>query len=153
MRLLVGTLEGYKLDSKGRLSIPTKWRERLGKEFYMVAVTVRGCKCLTLFPEEQFNATFNATQKGTENEKYDALTSFFDNAEEAVLDSQGRFTVNQRLKEESLLSNDSLVVFKAKGTFIEIWDTAEYNKFYNTYDHSLGMYDMMDKLQANGNKE
>ena len=48
MRLFVGTLDGYKLDSKGRLSVPTKWRERLGKEFYMVAVTVRSCKCLTL---------------------------------------------------------------------------------------------------------
>ena len=54
MRLFVGTLDGYKLDSKGRLSVPTKWRERLGKEFYMVAVTVRGCKCLTLYPVEHF---------------------------------------------------------------------------------------------------
>ena len=27
MRLFVGTLDGYKLDSKGRLSVPTKWRE------------------------------------------------------------------------------------------------------------------------------
>ena len=34
MRLFVGTLDGYKLDSKGRLSVPTKWGERLGKEFY-----------------------------------------------------------------------------------------------------------------------
>lgn len=149
MRLLVGTLEGYKLDSKGRLSIPTKWRERLGKEFYMVAVTVRGCKCLTLYPEEQFNATYEATQNGTENEKYDAITSLFDNAEEAVLDSQGRFTVNQRLKDETLLSNDTTVVFKGKGKFIEIWNTEEYDKFYNSYDHSLGMYDMMDKLKGN----
>ncbi len=28
MRLLVGTLDNYKLDSKGRLSVPTKWREK-----------------------------------------------------------------------------------------------------------------------------
>ena len=27
MRLFVGTLDGYKLDSKGRLSVPTKWRK------------------------------------------------------------------------------------------------------------------------------
>ena len=60
MRLFVGTLDGYKLDSKGRLSVPTKWRERLGKEFYMVAVTVRGCKCLTLYPVEHFESTYDA---------------------------------------------------------------------------------------------
>ena len=92
MRLFVGTLDGYKLDSKGRLSVPTKWRERLGKEFYMVAVTVRGCKCLTLYPVEHFEATYDAMQQGTENQKYDATTSFLDNAEEGVLDAQGRFS-------------------------------------------------------------
>ena len=84
MRLFVGTLDGYKLDSKGRLSVPTKWRERLGKEFYMVAVTVRGCKCLTLYPVEHFEATYDAMQQGTENQKYDATTSFLDNAEEGL---------------------------------------------------------------------
>ena len=88
MRLFVGTLDGYKLDSKGRLSVPTKWRERLGKEFYMVAVTVRGCKCLTLYPVEHFESTYDAMQQGTENQKYDATTSFLDNAEEGVLDAE-----------------------------------------------------------------
>lgn len=150
MRLLIGTLEGYKLDSKGRLSIPTKWRERLGKEFYMVAATVRGFKCLTLYPTEQFEAIYDSIQNGTENQKYDAITCFVDNAEETSLDSQGRFTVNTRLKKEALLENDTTVVYKGKGKFIEIWNTDEYEKIYNSYDHSQGMYDLMDKLKGNG---
>lgn len=150
MRLLVGTLDGYKLDSKGRLSIPTKWRERLGRDFYMVAVTVRGCKCLTLYPEESFMETYESIQNGTESQKYDAITAIFDNAEESTLDAQGRFTVNQRLKKEALLENASTVVFKGKGKFIELWNTDEYEKFYNSYDHSQGMYDLMDNLKGNG---
>lgn len=150
MRLFVGTLDGYKLDSKGRLSIPTKWRERLGKEFYMVAVTVRGCKCLTLYPEEYFVETYESMQHGTENQKYDATTSFLDNAEESVLDAQGRFTVNQRLKDAAGLTNESTVVFKGKGRVIEIWNTEEYDKIYNSYDHTQGIYDLMDKLKGDG---
>lgn len=149
MHLFVGTLDGYKLDSKGRLSIPTKWRERLGKEFYMVAVTVRGCRCLTLYPVEHFEATYESMQYGTENQKYDATTSFLDNAEESTLDAQGRFTVNQRLKENAMLTNESTVVFKGKGKVIEIWNTEEYDKIYNTYDHNEGIYDLMDKLKGN----
>lgn len=149
MQLFVGTLDGYKLDSKGRLSIPTKWRERLGKEFYMVAVTVRGCKCLTLYPVEHFESTYESMQQGTENQKYDTTTSFLDNAEEAVLDAQGRFTVNQRLKEASMLTNESTVVFKGKGRVIEIWNTEEYERIYNSYDHSQGIYDLMDKVKGN----
>ena len=149
MRLLVGTLDNYKLDSKGRLSVPTKWRERLGKEFYMVAVTVKGCKCLTLYPVDYFEETFYAMQNGSENQKYDAITSFLDNAEEAVLDSQGRFTVNQRLKEAAGFTNESNVIFKGKGKFIEIWNEEENEKMNNTYDHSVGMYDLMDRLKGN----
>lgn len=149
MRLFVGTLDGYKLDSKGRLSIPTKWRERLGREFYMVAVTVRGCNCLTLYPEEYFEEMYESMQQGSENQKYDATTSFLDNAEEAVLDAQGRFTVNQRLKDKAVLTNESTVVFKGKGKIIEIWNTEEYDKIYNSYDHSQGIYDLMDKVKGN----
>lgn len=148
MRLFVGTLDGYKLDSKGRLSIPTKWRERLGKEFYMVAVTVRGCKCLTLYPVEHFEEIYEAMQVGSENQKYDITTALFDNAEEAILDAQGRFTVNQRLKQAALLENASTVVFKGKGKVIEIWNTDEYEKIYNSYDHSQGVYDLMDNVKG-----
>ncbi|MCD7797651.1 MAG: hypothetical protein LUG95_08735 [Clostridiales bacterium] len=148
MHLFVGTLEGYKLDSKGRLSIPTKWRERLGKDFYMVAVTVRGYSCLTLYPVEHFENMYESMQQGTENQKYDATTSFLDNAEEACLDSQGRFTVNQRLKSAACLTNESTVVFKGKGKVIEIWNTQEYEKIYNSYDHSQGIYDLMDKVKG-----
>lgn len=149
MRLFVGTLDNYKLDSKGRLSVPTKWRERLGKEFYMVAVTVKGCKCLTLYPVEYFEETYESMQCGTENQKYDATTSFLDNAEESVLDAQGRFTVNQRLKEAAGFTNESNVIFKGKGKVIEIWNQDEYQRINNSYDHSLGMYDLMDRLKGN----
>ena len=149
MRLFVGTLDGYKLDSKGRLSIPTKWRERLGREFYMVAVTVRGCKCLTLYPVEHFEEIYESVQVGTENQKYDITTALFDNAEEGSLDAQGRFTVNQRLKEAALLENASTVVFKGKGKVIEIWNTEEYDKICNSYDHTQGVYDLMDNVKGN----
>lgn len=149
MRLFVGTLDGYKLDSKGRLSIPTKWRERLGKEFYMVGVTVRGCKCLTLYPVDYFEEIYESVQVGTENQKYDITTALFDNAEEGALDAQGRFTVNQRLKEAALLENASTVVFKGKGKIIEIWNTEEYDKIYNSYDHTQGVYDLMDNVKGN----
>lgn len=152
MRLFVGTLDGYKLDSKGRLSVPTKWRERLGREFYMVAVTVRGCKCLTLYPVDYFEETYDSMQRGTENQKYDITTAFLDDAEEGTLDAQGRFTVAQRLKEASNLSNDSTVVFKGKGKVIEIWDNDEYEQMYNSYDHSQGIYDLMDKVKSGNNE-
>ena len=84
----------------------------------------------TLDGYKHFEATYDAMQQGTENQKYDATTSFLDNAEEGVLDAQGRFTVNQRLKEAAALTNESTVVFKGKGEVIEIWNTDEYERIY-----------------------
>lgn len=153
MNLFVGTLDNYKLDSKGRLSVPTKWRERLGKEFYMVAVTVKGCKCITLYPIEEFEITYANMQRGTENQKYETSKDFLRNAEECTLDAQGRFTLNQRLKELALLANDSDVIFEGNGKTIEIWNTEEFEKMQSTFDSSLGIYDLMDKVNADRSSE
>lgn len=151
MRLFVGTLDNYKLDSKGRLSIPTKWRERLGKEFYMVAVTVKGCQCLTLYPVDVFEEVYEKMQQGTENQKYEVTKDFFSRAEEGTLDAQGRFTVNQRLKNLSKLTNESEVIFEGNGRTIEIWNSEEFEKMQQTFDTSLGIYDLMDKVNTDNN--
>lgn len=147
MRLFVGTLDNYKLDSKGRLSVPKKWHERLGKEFYMVAVTVKGCKCLTLYPVDEFERVYEQMQNGSENQKYEAVKGLFSNAEEGVLDAQGRFTVDQRLKELCELQNGNEVIFEGNGRTIEIWSQDEFKKMNDTFDSSIGIYDLMDKAK------
>ena len=152
--LFVGTYENYKLDGKGRLSVPVKWRERLGRDFYMVAVTVKGCKCITLYPIEEFERTYNQMQRGTENQKYATTKDFLRNAEECSMDAQGRLTLNQRLKKLALLENESEIVFEGNGETIEIWNPQEFKKMDETFDSSLGIYDLMDKVnESHGNNE
>ena len=114
----------------------------------MVAVTVKGCKCITLYTIEEFELTYANMQKGTENQKYETSKDFLRNAEECTLDAQGRFTLNQRLKELALLANDSDVIFEGNGKTIEIWNRSEFDKMQKTFDSSLGIYDLMDKVNA-----
>ena len=114
----------------------------------MVAVTVKGCKCITLYPIEEFELTYANMQKGTENQKYETSKDFLRNAEECTLDAQGRFTLNQRLNELALLANDSDVIFEGNGKTIEIWNRSEFDKMQKTFDSSLGIYDLMDKVNA-----
>lgn len=52
--IFVGTYMDQKLDSKGRLSVPAKWRERLGTEFFMVCMNLRGSTCIKLYPQDEF---------------------------------------------------------------------------------------------------
>ncbi len=151
MRLFVGTLTDYKLDTKGRLSIPVKWRERLGNEFYVVRQQVRECSFLALYPIDAFNELYSRMSYGTENQKYAMLTNFFSQAEEAKLDAQGRFTVDQRLKELSFLENDSPIVFAGHGDTIEIWSVSQRKKFMEGTDPSMGLLDLMDKADKDKN--
>lgn len=147
MNLLIGTAENYKLDSKGRLSLPTKWRERLGKEFCTTVVKVHGYKCLTLYPEEKFVAMYEAMQQGSENLNYDTIAEFTDFAEETVLDAQGRFTVNQRQKAEVGMSNETTVLFKGRGDSIEIWDTEIFKQMQKNKNGD-GIFDLMDRQKG-----
>ncbi|MCM1286201.1 MAG: hypothetical protein NC213_07580 [Acetobacter sp.] len=149
MKLLIGTMEDYKLDSKGRLSIPTKWRERLGREFYMTVLKVHGYECLALYPEEKFNQMYEAMHGASENLNYDTVAAFTDYAEETVLDAQGRFTVNQRLKAKVGLSNETIVLFKGRGEFIEIWDSNIFKEIQEAKQSNEGLFDLMDKQKGN----
>lgn len=148
MNLFAGTLYNFKLDSKGRLSVPTKWRERLGRDFYMVAVTVKGCQCITLYPTEEFEKLYESTQRGSENQRYDTSKELLRKTEECTMDSQGRFTLNQRLKEMALLSNDSDVIYEGNGRSIEIWNPEQYEKMQQTFDPNIGVYDLMDRANS-----
>lgn len=114
MRLFVGTLDGYKLDSKGRLSVPTKWRERLGKEFYMVAVTVRGCKCLTLYPVEHFESTYDAMQQGTEIRNMMPLQAFLIMQKRAYLMPRADLPSTKGLRKLLLLQMSQQLYLKVK---------------------------------------
>lgn len=147
MRLFVGTLDNYKLDVKGRLSIPTKWRERLGRDFYMVSLVVKGASCLVLYPVDVFEKLYERMLSDSEMQTYDTTTKLLTMAEEASLDAQGRFTVNQRLKEQSGLSNESSVIFVGHGETVEIWNAEEREKYLSTQDSKEGFLELMDKAK------
>ena len=110
--IFVGTYMDQKLDSKGRLSVPAKWRERLGTEFFMVCMNLRGSTCIKLYPQDEFMHCVEALDDGTANEVYEKNKIFFSNAEECTLDAQGRFTLNARLKDYAGMENGSTVICK-----------------------------------------
>ena len=85
--IFVGTYMDQKLDSKGRLSVPAKWRERLGTEFFMVCMNLRGSTCIKLYPQDEFMHCVEALDDGTANEVYEKNKIFFSNAEECTLDT------------------------------------------------------------------
>jgi MraZ protein len=109
----------YQLDAKGRIALPTRFREPFADGAYL---TLGQDGCLYVFPQAEFQRQSEevrglrpiATQASR-----DYARMFFGNADRADLDGQGRLTVPQRLRAQIGLQREAVVV----GVYdhLEIW--------------------------------
>ena len=108
----------HTIDAKGRLIVPSKFREQLGNEF----VITKGLDgCLFVFPQNEWNAfeeklrTLPLTQKGARQ-----FTRFFvAGATPCELDKQGRILLPGVLREFADITKDAVLI--GVGRRIEIW--------------------------------
>ena len=112
-----------KLDEKGRLFLPAKFRDELTEGL----VVTRGQeRCLTVWSLEDFGKLTDrlreapVTQKGTR----DYVRMLFAAASQEVPDKQGRITVPAVLRDYASLGKDVMVIGAMNR--VEIWDPASW---------------------------
>ncbi len=109
----------HTVDAKGRLIIPTRYREVLGEEF----VVTKGLdSCLFVYANEDWNAF---AQKLTslpiiDDDAREFARFFLAGAITVELDKQGRILLPANLREFAGLEKD--VILAGVGSRIEIWD-------------------------------
>lgn len=119
----------YSMDAKNRVFIPAKYREAL-KEGFVVCKAPD--KCVYVYSEEEWEPVAEQVKALRPDEKISAKvlrrykTEFFQNADNAKLDSQGRFTVNAGLVEYAGLGKK--IVIAGSGNKLEIWDADRYEE-------------------------
>ena len=108
----------HTIDPKGRLSIPSKYREILGDEF-VVSKGMDGC--LFVYANEDWNAfEQKLTSLPLINKEARQFARFFlAGAAQVELDKQGRILLPANLREFAGLDKD--VVLVGVGSRIEIW--------------------------------
>lgn len=113
-----------RIDEKGRLTVPVKFRFELGEEF----VLTRGFDgCLTLYPQEPWNKFADKLlHLPTTNKEGRKLTRFFvAGACICTLDKQGRILVPENLRNSAGLTKD--VVLAGALDHIEIWSKEKWD--------------------------
>ncbi|MCI9189675.1 MAG: division/cell wall cluster transcriptional repressor MraZ [Lachnospiraceae bacterium] len=132
----------HTIDPKGRLSIPSKYREILGDEF-VVSKGMDGC--LFVYANEtwkEFEAKLAALP--LVNRQARQLARFFlSGAQYVTVDKQGRILVPQDLRDFAGLEKD--VVLSGMGSRIEVWSLEKWNEVNSQVDIdeiSEGMGDM-----------
>lgn len=115
-----------RLDEKGRLFLPAKYREELSGG---LVVTKGQERCLYVFPVEEFQRITEAmrTAPVTAKAVRDYSRVFFASASDEVPDKQGRVTIPPALRSYAGLSKDCVVI--GANTRLEIWDAAAWEEY------------------------
>ena len=117
----------HNLDPKGRITIPSKFRDQLGKTVAMM----RGKGgCIELYSLTEWNAVYEKFEKieDTDEEAYNRMrrllaTSVDDNE----TDRQGRLLVPASLRAYAGLEKD--VVISGAGRHVEVWNRDAFFRF------------------------
>ncbi len=123
--LFLGT-HAPRLDDKGRLILPAKFREELAEGL----VVTRGQeRCLYVFPMAEFIRVTESMRAApmTSRSVRDYLRVFLSGAFDEVPDRQGRVTVPPALRQYAGLDRDCAVI--GAGSRVEIWDSRAWENY------------------------
>lgn len=121
----------HTIDRKGRLILPSKFRESAKINFIEKFFVTRGLdKCLFMFSEEEWRAQENKlkTLSFTKPQARAFNRLYFSGATEVAPDRQGRVIIPQYLKDFADIKKDVVVV--GVSNRIEIWSKLIWQEFY-----------------------
>ena len=113
----------YKIDEKGRVPIPPKFRSELRDG---VVVTPGIERCLTAYPLPEWKKlAASLTASGVNNDKMRRLNRiFFATAFHLRVDNQGRIPLPHQLREHAGIGDE--VVMAGANNYFELWDKSQW---------------------------
>jgi len=123
-----------KLDDKGRLILPAKFRDELSRG---VVLTRGQERCLYVFPQEEFERQVERIREAplTSKAGRDFLRLFLSGASDEIPDKQSRVTIPTALREYAGLTRELTVI--GAGTRAEIWDSEAWQTYYSEREQSF----------------
>jgi MraZ protein len=115
-----------RLDDKGRLILPAKFRGQLATGLVMTKGQER---CLFVFPVGEFRRMHDQLRQApvTSRQARDYLRVFLASAHDEVPDKQGRLSIPAALRGYAGLDREVAVI--GVGTRVEIWDAAAWESY------------------------
>ena len=113
----------HSVDAKGRLIVPSKFREQLGNEF----VVTKGLDgCLFVYSQEEWKRIEESLREKplTSKDARKFMRFFFAGAANCEVDKQGRILIPAVLREFAGLEKD--VVLAGAGNRIEVWSSEKW---------------------------
>ena len=131
-----------KVDNKGRMMLPSKFRDELGEQEFVIT---RGLdNCIDLFPIEEWKNIEDKLKKlQTTNSKHRAYQRFvMSAATKTEFDNQGRLNIPTSLMEHAQI--DKKIIVTGMNNKIEIWSEELWKKYIQNTGESIE--DLVDEI-------
>jgi MraZ protein len=125
----------HSIDEKGRMIIPSKFRDELGTEF----ILTRGLdQCVFGYPLSEWKVIEEKlkTLPFTKKDARAFTRFFFSGAAECQLDKQGRVNIASPLRDYAKLEKDCVVI--GVSNRIEIWSKSIWEEYFSKSEDSFG---------------
>ncbi len=121
----------YSVDSKNRISIPSKLRKEVPAEAdgWFVILSDTDDKCIKLYPRNIFTTITEAIKKSN---PFHPLNTYIrrrllPNVEEERMDGQYRIKLPSELLKKTNINGECLII--GVGDYIEVWNPEEFEKY------------------------
>jgi len=127
----------HSIDQKGRISIPSKFREILAAQYDERLIITNFDQCLWAYPVPEWKKVEDKVAALPQlKPEVKALQRFFISAaSESPLDKQGRILIPPTLREYADLDKDCVMVGMSQR--IEIWSLNRWNKIFKDAEQTL----------------
>ncbi len=116
----------HNIDSKGRIVLPSRFREQLGESFF---VAKGFSKCVQVLSADEFENLRKNIKALPAKAALALQYSIIATAVEVTPNSQGRIPIPQKLREIASLEKEAVVV--GMDNRIEIWDKTKFEEMLN----------------------
>ncbi|PXW88510.1 division/cell wall cluster transcriptional repressor MraZ [Pseudogracilibacillus auburnensis] len=133
MNMFMGEYQ-HNIDVKGRMIVPSKFREGLGESF----VLTRGLdKCLFAYPMDEWRLLEEKLKKLplTKKDARSFTRFFFSGAVECEVDKQGRINIPQTLRTYSNLEKECVVI--GVSSRVEVWSKEIWEDYFTQSEESF----------------
>jgi MraZ protein len=138
--VFLGTHEP-RLDEKGRLILPAKFRDELASG---LVITKGQERCLFVFPSAEFARITEQLKQAplTAKAARDYMRVMFAGAHDEIPDKQGRVMIPAGLREYADLEKECVVI--GANTRVEIWDSKSWKSYLK--DREKGFADVSEEV-------
>lgn len=139
----------YKIDKKRRVSVPAKFRKKLGKK---VVITRWLENCLVIHPMKGWDKFIDDKLNNLDDMQVDARgfsRILLSGAADIDFDKLGRILIPENLTKYASLEKDVAII--GLSDRIEIWDKKKWEKYKKETEKELG--DIASKLKRTNNAQ